>query len=347
MQEVYTRKELKEIYKKAETRYLKTVFQDDCVTYRHTNDIIDYLQPIANQHGCDDDRVNKLTRELRNLSRSLGSLINGDRGECATRDTLSHMTTQNERLESVCLALNGERAEIDFVVITSKGIFLVETKFYTTDVVIDKRGIIRSARYPWFEDYDTCRKLKSKEYVFSGVLKPKVGSLATGENIHSMLVFANNHRTWKDLSQRYPVHGCWDALYDIEHYDGEDVFDDRDIVRIKEAILDVAIENKFPVSVDLDGIEDGLSYVLEAISADASDGDSEVVAELPAKVDTAKHNAEGDLKLNISPEPACPPELPYLDLAWATCAASFAAVLLYGACRHPDMVKHAVRKICF
>lgn len=334
--------ELKGACKDAETRYLKQVFRETYVEKLRTTNLIDHLEHMAMERRFyDDAQFKRLIKNLKDMSRTLGALINGEKGERLANNALRHLFVHNATLHGVCLEFEGELAEIDYTVITRKGIFLIEVKYYTFDAIIDSYGTINGPDCHWAKPYSVGEKLRTKEYVLSRALGPELGELVDPANIHSMILFANGSRTFTDEFGCYPACCCGDVAQKIEGFEGEEVFTDEQIERVKSAILTKTFVPRYPSRIDFGEIEADLGHVMELIGAgvegepdDAPDADLEyeVAADDLGDVDilpVASDTGDG--------------------VGWLWVAGSIPVALLvgYGFYRHPSAIRKLARLIHF
>ncbi len=193
--EGYSHEELLEGSKAFERALLKEVFQDGYSDSLRTYNLVSHLKSRAAQYGLSDNQVLcALVYDLEHLSREIGSLVNGARGEQLAGWALQRLPIRNERLCNIQLCLDGEEAEYDDIVITPHGIFNVEAKFYSSAVVIDPEGALKG-KYSYIPGaYNVGERMQSKEYVLWKTLESVVGSFVTRNQIHSVLLNTNKYQ---------------------------------------------------------------------------------------------------------------------------------------------------------
>lgn len=327
-----TRDDLIALYKAFEIESLHKVYQDKYASSLRMIDLVAEFRRQACKHSFEKNAVfEAVMRELNAFSRHLGGLINGAHGEHLASNALRHLRVPGYVLENVCLEYDGEAVVIDELVLSTKKIFMIETKFYTTDVVIDEHGIISGRDSCWYDRYNIIDNNCAREFVLEGILAPIVGGTKLYKGIENVLCFANNNADFDDQLGMYKICRCADLPLIIEGADGEDIFtmDQLDVMRT--AIEEHRVEAAYPVEFDLGMLSDCIDYALGLIAENDSDEAGPVtfaVSHDPAHM--------FDLAIESDKEP----DLSRLA-SIALAAAAFAAGIVY----KPDVLRRAIARM--
>lgn len=260
--ENYNHEELLEGDKVFERALLKEVFQDEYSDSLRAYDLVSHVKSRATQHGLSDNQVLcALIYDLEHLSREIGSLVNGARGEQLAHWALQRLPIHNEKLCNIQLCHEGEEAEYDDIVITPHGVFIVEAKFYSSAVVIDSDGMLKG-RYSHLPGaYNVGERMQSKEYVLWKTLENALGGFVTRDQIHGVLLNTNKYQQIEDEFGRVPVKSCGSVNYYIGDFTCE-AFTEAQIQTIKDALLDAAVEIRHEPALDYDRIRRNFAETL-------------------------------------------------------------------------------------
>ena len=275
----YGRGELLEGYKAFERVLLKEVFQDGYSESLRAYDLISHLKSRASQYALQDSEAfAALIRDLERFSREVGALVNGARGELYASWALDRLRGRNEVLSNVELCFDGEKAEYDDVVITPQGVFIVEVKYLKCSVKIDSDGVLRgeSRRLPG--TYNVGERMRSKEHVLWKTIEPVVSDFMLRDQVHGLIVNANDDIRIEDEFGFVPVKSCGSVCYYIEGFDSGSALSDGQMNAIKSALLDAAVEIRHAPDIDFDRVRENFAETLMLMSAaaerrEASDGE--------------------------------------------------------------------------
>lgn len=238
------------------------MFQDGYSDSLRTYDLVSHLKSRAAQYGlCDNQVYCSLVYDLERLSREIGSLVNGTRGEGLAERALQRLPVRNERLCNVQLCCDGEEAEYDDIVITPNGIFIVEVKFYTSAVVIDPDGMLKGKYSHIPGAYNVGERMQSKEYVLWKTLESAVGSFVSRDQIHGVVLNANKYQRIEDEFGRVPVKSCGSVNYFIGDFVDKS-FTEEQIALVKDTILSAAVEIRHAPALDYDRIRNNFAETL-------------------------------------------------------------------------------------
>ena len=187
--------------------------------------------------------------------------ISGNRGENKAFESLSHIRGEHTVLRNIELSNGSERSELDAVVITRNGAFIIEVKNTSKNIFIDSEGnYYRTGEFlKW--DSNIGEKMRIKRDLLRGVLDSKG---LTYMPIYEVVVFTNNRveiqnkcATLKTcfLSQLpYIIDRCREIVFS---------FDEMDLAI--EAISAANKESYYPLDFDVDSFKNNFADILATL----------------------------------------------------------------------------------
>lgn len=319
------REDLIALYKDFEIESLRKVYQDEYVPNLRMADLITEFRRQARKRSFERNAVYQaIMREIDAFNDHLCTLINDARCESLASNALRHLRVPGYVLENVCLEYDGETVEIDELVLSNKKIFMVETKFYTTDVVIDEHGVISGRNGCRHDRYNVIDRICDREFVLEGILSPIVGVTDLYKGIESVLCFANNNADFDDQLGMYKTCRCADLPLVIEGADGEDIFTMDQLDAMHAAIEEQRVEAAYPAEYDLEILSGCVDYVLDLIAEYEPD------EAYPVSFANS-HEPAHVFGMDVEPDKE-------LDWPGLVCAASAAAAFAVGvACKSEDL----------
>ncbi|MBR2303917.1 MAG: NERD domain-containing protein [Ruminococcus sp.] len=189
----YEHDSLVEKYKTIEEIFLKEVFNDTYCTNMDTRSLISHFKDIAQQYGLTESMAYKnVINELTQLSILIGTLKNGAKGEVLTRQALEKLKSKSCILHNICLDTPYGKEEYDALVITEKGLFIIEVKYSTTPLYIDELGNLKHRGKHYNQNYNIADSLERKEYILFNSLTENLKYVFPRHRIHSFLVVTGN-----------------------------------------------------------------------------------------------------------------------------------------------------------
>ena len=243
---------------------------------------------------CDNvasEELGKFISESRELSNMIKAEVSGNRGEMKAFHVLDLMNTHSHILKNVELNNGEQRTELDMVVITSKGITIVEVKNTARDIFIDEKGdYYRTGRFlRW--DSNIGEKIALKEELLRDAISES--NLRTIP-INSIVVFTNN---LIKVENRYEdIKTCFvsqlTAIIDSQCSDQE--ISVSDMAKIKELIVEAECKEEYPIKFDVNQYKLDFATVmaiLEEASAkkNAENEEDEVFMKERKVLDISKH----------------------------------------------------------
>lgn len=198
---------------------------------------------------------NIATREFRRFESGCKELVNcikseisGKRGETETIEILERLECKKHILQNVELVLDDQRTEIDAIVITEKGVFIIETKNSKRDIFVDENGDYYKTGEYLYLDQNIVEKLDKKEQILrltlenNGIKNPK---------IKKIVVFPNNRITVRNTHRNLTT--CFlNMLPSFIEDKQQAIYDENDMEMISKVIENARTEEAYPLGLDVE-----------------------------------------------------------------------------------------------
>ena len=120
---------------------LEIVIDKEHASHLTIRNLSRYIRNQAEAVGLSDDLdVTYAAEQLDKLSKRIHILESGIKGEARAKRAMFGIDTPNRILKNVEINVDGEPYEIDFVVINKSGIYVIESKHFSRDMLIDENG---------------------------------------------------------------------------------------------------------------------------------------------------------------------------------------------------------------
>ncbi len=179
----------------------------------------------------------------------------GKEGERQTFKALETLNCRNRFLRNVELEFDGHKTELDAIVFTKRGVYIIEVKNMGRDVLIDEKGNLQervSEKGAYKTLYNIGTKMNEKEYVVRQALQ---ASDYRNAPIKSFVVFTNNGI--KVQNRYYYITSCFlsnlPRMIDQECYNGRYSMDE--LKNMYYAVLKARQHNLYPVSNEVQKIK--------------------------------------------------------------------------------------------
>lgn len=189
------------------------------------------------------------------LTNEIKKQIAGNKGERFAAKCLETLKCHNVILSNVELVKGNHKSEIDFIVLTQKGIYLLEIKNTKRDVVIDERGNYIKVCNESVYEKPLGENMNEKEYLLRSTLEDMGYQ---NPNIVSYVVFTNSQIKVEN-NYDYIKH-CFisNLLQIINNNNGEYLYSVKEMARIAKGIT--SVESKQEYVLDFDAHEFKLSF---------------------------------------------------------------------------------------
>ena len=247
--EKYFKEELLEELLKLQAELVELVYNDEHAKQAELRiwNVIKQLELLNKQRGDKySEEVEKVINQLKYIGNLISAEVSGIKGEKKTFHNLLNMNCKKIIKQNVEFKDDIITTELDDVVITRKGVFVVEVKNTQKDIFIDEAGnYYRDSEYGRL-DCNIGEKMNYKERL----LKNALSGLNKNIKIHSILVFTNSNIQVRN-TYKYIRHCFLGQLpHIIEDYEGECIFSNEDMEEIADAIEEGRTHTEYPFEID-------------------------------------------------------------------------------------------------
>ena len=266
MNSFYTNQEIIDILKNLQNALAKGVFEKTHAENLRSRDILIHFDALAAEYDLKETSTYiRFSNNLNELGYTIGSFINGMKGEKAARQALRRLSYMDniEILYNVQLESDDCFAEYDAIVITPYGIFVVEVKNWNS-ASINSSGILINEKSGI--TYDLLGRMNIKEALLREFLGEKFP-----HNYHNILMFPNAEAEINDELKLFTVVKGSGVSYAIESYrQTEHFLSKEDIFAIKTKILSVHKDQLTEMPVNCDEIVDDYANLMALIEEASS-----------------------------------------------------------------------------
>jgi hypothetical protein len=261
-------------YKVIEEVLLREVFTETYRSNMDTRFLISHFNDVADQYELKDSLVFKnVINELSQLSMLIGSLKNGVKGEERVRQSLERLDHSKTRiLRNICLETPVGNNEYDFIVISPKGLFIIEVKYSKSPTYIDELGNFKHTDGSGNHNYNIADSLERKEYILFNSLTAELQSTFTRDRIHSCLCVVGNTNV-QNLCRGVQVGTAGTVFNMIAHFKTTDhrLFL-SEIDELASYLQSINAKTAYPIDVDIERLCADFSEFIELIE-EASDAE--------------------------------------------------------------------------
>ena len=254
-------------YKFIEEVLLREVFTETYSSNMDTRCLISHFNDVAEQYDLKDSLVFKnVISELSQLSMLIGSLKNGAKGEERVRQSLERLDHSKTRiLRNICLETPVGNNEYDFIVISPKGLFIIEVKYSKSPTYIDVLGNFKHTDGSGNHNYNIADSLERKEYILFDSLTAELQSTFTRDRIHSCLLVVGNTNV-QNSCRDVQVVTAGNIFNKIVHFKTNDhsLFL-SEIDELTSYIRSINTKTAYPIEVDIERLCADFSEFIELI----------------------------------------------------------------------------------
>lgn len=223
-------------------------------------EIIKYFE-VENEQlgGALTSSLEKFRKDSLMLDNLIKSEISGYNGEIRAFQSLEKLRCNNRIIKNIELFNDTLRTEIDAIVITEKGIFIIEVKNTQKDVFIDETGdFYRTSKYQKF-DSNIADKMQIKETL----LREKLDALGySGIRIFPVVVFTNKHIEVQN--KRRGLKTCFSSQlpYIIDDWKSFEYLTNSDLNIIEKELSDIVDSATFPMQFNTNSVKANFSELM-------------------------------------------------------------------------------------
>lgn len=280
---------------KLQDELVKLVFAEEHAEYGHyrLNDVLNHFRQKNEELGhVADPELSEFEADSNDMTNEIKGRISGERGEQKVFRALENLKVSHRIMKNVEFTTpEGERTEIDAVVITPKGVFIVEVKNTSRDIFIDDKGdYYRTGRYNRFDSH-IGEKMECKERLLRNALQ-KQG--LTNINIEKLVVFTNSQIEVANEYESLQICFLSQLCYKINSYRGESTYSEETMRRFEESIEQGRCKEEYPIDVNVDKLKYDFAVVMATLEAAAQcEEEQDEVSEADSRVETwADHETE-------------------------------------------------------
>lgn len=195
-----------------------------------------------------DATISRFKDESKSVCNLIRSEMSGNAGENITFERLKKITSTNRIIKNLELNSNHGRTELDFVVLTKKGIYVIEVKNTKRHIIIDENGnYYRTGRYLKF-DSNIGMKMLEREELLKSILAEHG---YVNNKITSVVVFTNNRIEVENKDKELRTIYAGPLPYIIDDEKGMDIYSDYDIQQIESAFESERCKESYPLGIDV------------------------------------------------------------------------------------------------
>ena len=212
-------------------------------------DVVDKLRDENDRLGhVADDAFDTFYKESRDVINLIVSEISGKIGESKAFGRVESVNTDHRLLKNIELDDGNDRTELDGVLLTKKGAFIIEVKNTKREVVIDEEGnYYKVGRYTYLK-YNIAEKMRLREELLRGILD------ANGYEdcaITSLLVFTNHLAIVHNMDPSVRVTLLGTLPFTVNDCGGDEKYSDKDLDTMAEAIDSARCAHEYEFEVDI------------------------------------------------------------------------------------------------
>lgn len=218
---------------------------------------------IAEEHGLENDEsFLRLDKGLDELGYTIASFIKGQKGERIAKNALRLLQYDNgvKIIYNIALEDEESQAEYDAIVIAPYGIFVVEVKNWSGDLVIDEWGMLHRDANTDIQ-YDVPGRMNIKECLLRECLGEHFP-----KHYESILLFSNNNARIRDNFKQFKI--CFGgAIVQVirANNNGEEILSESERNEIASALMTNHKAQYTESKIDCDKIIDDLSIFISKV----------------------------------------------------------------------------------
>jgi len=200
------------------------------------------------RNGIAKEEFDRFAKMSGKVSNAISAEISGNRGEYYVFNKLERLRCENAVIKNLELSDGESKTELDAVVVTRKGIFIIEVKNSRKDIFISEAGgFYRTGEYNTY-DCNLGEKMRFREELVKKILwhegKERI-------NIHSIVVFTNNRISVHNEDRELKTCFLEQLLYNICNIDRDFFFNESEIEEIKEILEAARCKESYPFDFDI------------------------------------------------------------------------------------------------
>ena len=219
--------------------------------------------------GALTSSLEKFRKDSLMLDNLIKAEISGYSGETKAFQSLEKLRCNSRIIKNIELCNDTLRTEIDAVVITEKGVFIIEVKNTKKDVFIDENGdFYRVSKYQKF-DSNIANKMQVKETL----LREKLDALGYSRiKIFPVVVFTNKYIEVQN--KRRGLKTCFSSQlpYIIDDWKSFEYLTNNELEIIEKNLTDIVASATFPMRFDANSVKDNFIELMDTLECAKNQG---------------------------------------------------------------------------
>ena len=246
-----------------------------CHVEKHLEELNEQANHVA------DTELNDFKEKAYALVNEIKKFKSGNKGERYVSKFLDTLKCPKFVLQNIELSKDNHKAEIDFIVITEKTIFILEVKNTRRNVIIDEKGnFIKLGRDTIYER-PIGENMVEKEYLLRSILD-QIGY--KNPNIMSYVVFTDSKIEVENKCEfvNHTFASC--LAHIIYNNSGSKIYSLQEMKKISNKIKMSEIKQKYAPSFDVESIKKSFVKLLVKLEEESKMNEqNEVIESKPAK----------------------------------------------------------------
>lgn len=216
----------------------------------NVNDVITHLHNLAAETGkLNDPDYKECEARLYSFKGEITGVKLGIRGENSAAKALTMLHGEAFVLRNIELDAGGIHTEIDQLVIARNGIFIVEDKYRTRNVVISDSGCMM----PEYGNNGCACNLVEQINAQKYVLRNLIGE-EYEEYIHPIVLMTNSRCAVNNHCDDITICYCSNVIRVIEDMESPSVLSMKDMIRLRETVREADSSKLYKPSYDFDSL---------------------------------------------------------------------------------------------
>lgn len=243
------------------------------------------------ENACEKE-LTAFEKSSKNVCNLIKAEISGQKGEAYTFKALEDLICNNLVLKNIELENGGNRSELDAIVITEKGIFIIEVKNTHKNVLINKSGkYYHSGTWTSF-DCHLKEKMNIKESLLRNTLE---NAGLTNVPIFKLVAFTCGTIEVQNYCEELTTTFASNLIYFIEFCDSPKIFKEEEMANIYEIINNAKCSEYYAVSEEI--IEFKKNYAELIVKLESINNQQEEPIDKPSKGNIAIKNIKNFFRM--------------------------------------------------
>ena len=234
--------------------------------------------------GVATEQLQRFESGCKDLCNMIKAEISGSRGESKAFRSLERLTCLNRVLHNVELTGDEERTELDAVVITRKGLFIVEVKNTARDIFISENGnYYRTGEYLKWDS-----NIGGKMDVKTRLLRSALENTAVAEiPITGIVVFTDSRIQVRNCCEKLNTCFLSQLPYLIQDFKGQDFLSEEQILNVEQCIESARCMETYPIKMNVPQFKEDFAILMATLEyASVQTQNNEVVTEAASNIET-------------------------------------------------------------